>query len=228
MLLAGSADFEHEGGRLRVEVPTLVLYPRPCAHAIAAAGTAQLLCAEIVALGNPSRLMGSLPVVIDVPLADLPGVEDVLARLSAAPAGSGTRTDASGRLVDRVLIRLLRQLLADRSSIAAPLRLRDSGVSKAVVAMQEAPGTAWTVAALADLCGMSRSKFARRFREAVGVTPADYLLGQRMRLAKGLLQRGRQVQDVACAVGYSTQPAFTRAFRAACRQSPREWMQQAA
>lgn len=228
LLLAGSAEFEHEGRKLRIDTPSLVVYPRPCAHAIVVPGTAQLLCAEIVALCQSGGAAGNLPLVIDMPLASLPGVADMLARLNAAPAGGGARADATGRLVDWVLVQLLRQMLAERGSGAAPLGLRDAGVSKAVVAMQEAPGEAWTVAALADLCGMSRSKFARRFREVVGVTPADYLLAQRMRLAKGLLRRGRQVQDVACEVGYSTQPAFTRAFRAACRQSPREWLQRGA
>lgn len=77
---------------------------------------------------------------------------------------------------------------------------------------------------LATLCGMSRSKFAQRFSTVVGITPAEYLLEQRMTLAKRLLLHGRQVQDVAGDVGYSSQPAFTRAFRTVCRMSPRDWL----
>lgn len=77
---------------------------------------------------------------------------------------------------------------------------------------------------MATLCGMSRSKFAQRFSTVVGITPAEYLLEQRMTLAKRLLLHGRQVQDVAGDVGYSSQPAFTRAFRTVCRMSPRDWL----
>lgn len=43
---------------------------------------------------------------------------------------------------------------------------------------------------LAELAGMSRSKFASLFRDTVGQPPGDYLIEWRVGLAQGLLKKG--------------------------------------
>lgn len=74
----------------------------------------------------------------------------------------------------------------------------------------------WTVAELARLAGVSRSTFAARFREVVGVGPIEYLLNWRMALAKDELRRGtRSVSEIAFAVGFQSVSAFSTAFRRA-------------
>ena len=59
---------------------------------------------------------------------------------------------------------------------------------------------------------------------AAGCPPAQYLNRLRIARAQELLRQGRLVQDIAVEVGYSSQPAFTRAFRAATQRSPRDWL----
>jgi AraC-like DNA-binding protein len=61
---------------------------------------------------------------------------------------------------------------------------------------------------------MSRSVFARRFSEAVGAAPVEYLLRWRMALAKDALLHGSGTLDeIAAQVGYKSASAFSTAFR---------------
>ncbi len=67
--------------------------------------------------------------------------------------------------------------------------LADPQVSAAMAAMHADPAHRWTLGELARRAGMSRSSFARRFRERVGETPIAYLTRWRMMLAAERLAR---------------------------------------
>lgn len=89
--------------------------------------------------------------------------------------------------------------------------------------MHEAPEREWTLEALAQVAGMSRSAFAATFREQVGTTPGQYLQAWRVRLAQKALRRGRPLKVIAAEVGYGSEAALSRAFKAQTGQSPRRW-----
>ncbi len=72
---------------------------------------------------------------------------------------------------------------------------------------------------------MSRSVFAAAFRDTVGITPGHYLREWRIGLAQQALRRGRPLKAVAADVGYGSEAALSRAFRASTGRSPREWQQ---
>ncbi|KAG1249813.1 hypothetical protein G6F65_018980 [Rhizopus arrhizus] len=132
------------------------------------------------------------------------------------------------RLFEVVMIQVLRQLMEGgemRGGLFAGLghpRLR-----LALVAMHAAPAQAWTLEDLADVAGMSRSVFAASFREAMGTTPGHYLQGWRVGLAQQALRQGRPLKRIADDVGYGSEAALSRAFKAHTGQSPREWRVQA-
>lgn len=73
------------------------------------------------------------------------------------------------------------------------------------------------------MAGLSRSVFATTFRETVGTTPGQYLQGWRVRLAQKALLRGRPLKVIATEVGYGSEAALSRAFKAQSGQSPRKW-----
>ncbi|ATD61569.1 MAG: cupin domain-containing protein [Janthinobacterium svalbardensis] len=226
----GPATFTHDDGtRLRVDQPALVFYPRPLAHGLdTGAGTARLLCASVRLAGGGDAVIDSLPPCLHIPLAQLPAMAGVLELLfdEAQHGGLGQKL-VLNRLCDVLIVQLLRHALASKLISASRLfGLSDAALAKALAAMHDHPGRHWTVASLATLCGMSRSRFAHQFHAAIGCPPAQYLMGQRMLRAQALLQQGRLVQDVALEVGYGSQPAFTRAFRASTRLSPRDWLAQ--
>ena len=64
------------------------------------------------------------------------------------------------------------------------------------------------------------------FRASVGITPGQYLQGWRVGLAQQALRRGRPLKMVAPEVGYGSEAALSRAFKAHCGLSPRAWRQQ--
>jgi transcriptional regulator GlxA family with amidase domain len=77
------------------------------------------------------------------------------------------------------------------------------------------------VSDMAQAGGMSSRNLARRFREATGLTPVEYLRMVRLETAKRLLESDAAPLDrVAERVGYGDTRAFIRAFGAAVGLSP--------
>lgn len=95
---------------------------------------------------------------------------------------------------------------------------------RALVAMHERPEKDWTLEELAGVAGMSRSVFARCFRETVGDTPGSYLQRWRIGLAQKALLQKRSLKLIAQDVGYGSEAALSRAFRMRVGQSPLEWL----
>ncbi|HEY0212225.1 MAG TPA: AraC family transcriptional regulator [Paenirhodobacter sp.] len=92
--------------------------------------------------------------------------------------------------------------------------LRDPHLGRVLQMVHRDPGRTWTVAALAAEMGVSRSVFAARFVEVTGVTPLGYVTELRMRLAgQWIAQDGLSIEAVALRLGYSSQAAFSRAFK---------------
>jgi AraC-like DNA-binding protein len=86
----------------------------------------------------------------------------------------------------------------------------------------------WTVASLSALCGVSRSTFATRFREIVGVGPIDYLLRWRMALAKDELRLARStIAEIGFAIGFQSASAFSTAFSRSVGCSPKDFARRA-
>jgi AraC-like DNA-binding protein len=77
--------------------------------------------------------------------------------------------------------------------------------------------------ALAEAAGMSRSVFADAFRDTVGCTPGAYLQSWRVSLAQQALRRGQPLKMIAIDVGYGSEAALSRAFKAQSGLAPREW-----
>jgi AraC-like DNA-binding protein len=90
-------------------------------------------------------------------------------------------------------------------------------------AIHGAPRDEWTVESLGRAVGVSRTVLAARFTEMVGHPPMQYLTLWRMQLASRLLQDGRQVTEVADAVGYASEAAFSRAFKKLMGVPPAMW-----
>lgn len=100
--------------------------------------------------------------------------------------------------------------------------LADRRLSMAIAAMHAAPAERWSVASLAATCALSRTAFALRFKDKVGMTPMDYLLQLRMLLAaRRLLEPGARVAQVAQELGYQSESAFNVAFKRQMGLPPR-------
>jgi AraC family transcriptional regulator len=67
---------------------------------------------------------------------------------------------------------------------------------------------------LAALVDMSQFHFSHRFKQAIGVSPYQYLLQQRVERAKQLLkQTERSIVDIALECGFSSHSHLSKQFR---------------
>lgn len=129
-------------------------------------------------------------------------------------------------LAHMMLIQALRMDLAEAPNggtgwLAA---LADKQLGVAISAMHSEPARRWTLQALAERACMSRSAFAQKFKDAVGVAPMEYLARWRMLLAADRLENSSEpVSAIALSLGYESESAFSTAFKREMGDSPRRY-----
>lgn len=224
----GTVEVRYGRESVQVTEPSLLLFPRPLPHSFVTDPVrgADMVCAHLHFEGGAANpIAAALPPVVCLPLSAVGGAAPVLTLLfeEAFEQRCG-RVALVERLFEVVMIQILRQLMESGgirggmlSGLAHP-RLR-----AALVAMHESPSRDWSLDALAERAGMSRSAFAGAFRDVVGSTPGQYLQAWRIGLAQQALRRGRPLKVVAAEVGYGSEAALSRAFKAHSGQSPRAW-----
>ena len=105
--------------------------------------------------------------------------------------------------------------------------MKDPFLTKALVAMHEMPNENWTINKLAEVAGMSRSSFAQRFKEVVGIPPLTYLMDYRLRLAARYLRlQQNSIGRISGLVGYASDSTFSQAFKRVYGISPKAYRQQ--
>jgi len=118
------------------------------------------------------------------------------------------------RLSEIVFIELLRSDIDQNPAKQTILEaFRDPKISHSLQLIHNAPLEPWTVENLAAKVAMSRSRFANRFSELLGMGPMSYLSDWRLQKALALLENSRlNIQQIADQTGYQSASAFTRAF----------------
>lgn len=229
LLRAGRLRFRGPAGHEQVlEEPSLILLIRPQTHQLLASESdnAELVCATLAFTGGPDNpLTRALPDALVSPLSALTGLQASSDWLFTEAFGDDCgRELVLNRLFELMVIKLLRQLLGDGQMASGMLAgLADKRLSRALVAMHDAPAHNWSVEALASLAGMSRASFAAHFRAVVGSTPGDYLADWRIGLAQKRIREGRPLALVADEVGYQSPSALARVFRRKTGVSPSQW-----
>lgn len=224
--------FHPDRAAIEIDTPSVLFYPRALSHRLVIPDTsvADVLCATIsFAGGTQNPLTRSLPDSLLVPLDSIATLEATLDVLyQEAVADAYGRQIILDRLCEVLIVQLLRHAVATELIQHGVLAgASNVSLSRALSAIHARPGQSWSIASLADQAGMSRSAFSRLFHEVVGVTPAAYLADCRIVAAQKLLDEDRPVGTVALEVGYSSQPAFTKAFTRRVGMSPREWSKRA-
>ncbi|WP_306589393.1 AraC family transcriptional regulator [Geothrix sp. 21YS21S-4] len=131
---------------------------------------------------------------------------------------------ASAQLAHLLFIHILRAHLAETDRFPAGwLRaITDKQLAPALRLMHGEPGRPWQLDELAKAAGMSRTTFATRFKTAAGIPPLAYLTQWRMRLAKrSLLEGDSPISTIAYALGYTSESAFSHAFKRATGHAPK-------
>jgi AraC-like DNA-binding protein len=185
-----------------------------------------LVCGAVDVLTPDAQpLLGLLPPLLvfgaDDAVATGLSLTLALLRHETDQARPGTQTMLT-RLGDMLLVQLVRLWLAQPDAAVHGWlpALQDPQLNAALQAMHADPAAPWTVDALATHARLSRSRFAERFTTTTGIAPLTYLTRWRLTLAAGMLRDGRLVNQVSRAVGYTSEPAFSRAFHRHHGQPP--------
>ena len=102
--------------------------------------------------------------------------------------------------------------------------LKDRHIGHAMRLIHGQPAKDWTLDALAQEVGLSRSVFADRFSHYAGASPMHYLGRWRMQLAARRLEvPGVSIAQAATEVGYASEAAFNRAFKRFLGSPPGAW-----
>ncbi|WP_417412731.1 AraC family transcriptional regulator [Hoeflea sp.] len=181
-----------------------------------------LFSAEVDWGGASNPLLAALPETFSFDLASDPEAASLVnlmhSELAAARCGSASVVN---RLGEVMVVRLLRaQIEAGSTGPGLLSGLSDSRLSRAIVAMHGNPGRNWRNEDLAEVAGLSLSRFAETFAGTVGETPAAYLRRWRLLVARQDLQKGDRVDAVARRYGYQSAEGFARAFRQHYGQNP--------
>ncbi|MBT6203552.1 MAG: helix-turn-helix domain-containing protein [Rhodospirillaceae bacterium] len=131
-------------------------------------------------------------------------------------------------LLERCLILLLRRECRDGDcTLPWMAALRDERMSRALVLIRSRITSPPSVRELADVAGMVRSTFLRRFLDTFGRSPRKVSIGIRMDQAASLLRTGdAPIKTVAARTGFLSRSHFSRSFKRTFDQSPEDYRRQ--
>lgn len=154
------------------------------------------------------------------PGSDLMALVDTLMHEVCEPS-VGSRALIRVLLLQALIVMMRERITEQGGPLDWMGALRDPMLWKALNAMLDNPGNPYSVESLADIAGMSRAAFAKRFAEAYGAGPMELLRSLRVRKAGDLLRNTNlPIKRVAETVGFSSRSAFSRAFEATSGDSP--------
>jgi AraC family transcriptional regulator, transcriptional activator FtrA len=106
-----------------------------------------------------------------------------------------------------------------------PVRLREgTEIAPFLDTVRTRLSEPWTISRMASEVAMSERTFLRRFFEATGGAPGEWVTGERLELAKTLLCKGDQsVEDIAAAAGMGSAQVMRHHFRQRLGISPMEY-----
>jgi len=193
--------------------------------------TTRFVCGFLACDKRHSRpVLEALPGMLRVPFGDDPATAWLKSLLHLGAQETMARRPGS----DTVLAKLSELLFVEairRYSETMPAGqtgwlagLRDRFVGRVLTLMHQKPGHEWTVDALANEAGLSRSALAQRFTELIGQPPMQYLTRWRLTVAAQRLRTdGASLAAVAEQIGYESEAAFNRAFKREFGVPPATW-----
>jgi AraC-like DNA-binding protein len=128
-------------------------------------------------------------------------------------------------LAHMILVQALRLHMAEQvDGVGWLFALADKQMGAAIGAMHATPAQRWTLQSLAGHVHMSRSSFASKFKQLVGMSAMDYLTRWRMLLAGDRLANSSDpISVIAPSLGYESESAFSTAFKRVMGCAPRQY-----
>ncbi len=136
----------------------------------------------------------------------------------------GSRAIIRALLLQSMLHLFRDRLIADDPALTWMDAIADQALWDSLKAMLNDPSQPHSVETLAEVSGMSRSAFAKRFSDAYGDGPMKFLRQLRMNKAAELLENTEHpVKVIAAKTGFQSRSAFTRTFESHHGCAPRSF-----
>ena len=141
------------------------------------------------------------------------------------------RRDHGARVVNQVAQRLVvpPHRVGDQAQFVARPVPRDEAarLARLMDHVRSRPADDWTLATMAERAAMSVRTLQRQFQLSLGMTPLDWLIRERVELARQLLETSaRPLARVAALAGFGSDESFRRHFRLATGVSPTAYRRQ--
>jgi AraC-like DNA-binding protein len=207
------------------ELMLLLRGPRDLKITVGASPASVIVCSFWFDPDSLQEMLFALPTLIHIRQAE---ASDWLANITAfllheandEQPGSALMVS---RMIDLIVVRALRTWVHLGRASNWLGGLADARIARVLKSIHEHPAQPLTIDALAAIAGMSRSSFSDRFAALVGQSPLRYRNECRLALARNMLAKGdSRVGEVAIAVGYESEAAFSRAYKAFFGHTPRD------
>ena len=190
---------------------------------------ATFYCGFLAVSSERHPLLDSLPAILKLGSSDHTRSEWLESSLRLMNEGRNS-PDMLARLAElflgEAIRRYVEQLPAGEGGWLAGLK--DPAVARALAMIHSRYAEDLDVEMLAREAGVSRSVLGERFAELIGEPPMRYCARWRMRVAANMLRDGKQnASNVAYAVGFNSEAAFTRAFKREFGEPPAAWRRKA-
>lgn len=179
-----------------------------------------VLCAHI-SLGL--RGAGTVIDLLREPIVEAAGAEHLIRLIldELSVPGPGSRAQIKALLLYLIIAALRRSVARQDPGTGWIIALADRTLWPALAEVIAEPGAAHSVESLAGRVGMSRARFAARFKESFGTGPMQIVRDLRLQRAARLLMEGTAgVARVGELVGFSSRSHFSQAFEARYGVSP--------
>ncbi|WP_146360224.1 AraC family transcriptional regulator [Arthrobacter yangruifuii] len=228
-VLNGRSWLKLEGGS--GDGPALRLDP-PASGTFVRAGegapeTEDIIIGGRVAVNATGRelLLQALPPVAHIKAGSdaAPHLQELINRLFAEVSGQRIGSSFAVRQYGQLLLlNVLRSFIAESDLPQGWMKLlADERLRPALALIHGSPARPWSLQDLARATAMSRTAFTQRFREIAGTPPRAYLNNWRMLVAQRELRSGdARIRSLALELGYSSESAFSTAFKRSVGESP--------
>jgi AraC family transcriptional regulator len=141
----------------------------------------------------------------------------------------GNSDPCSRHYAEALSLVLMHELVRLERSASATARLLRGGLpvwqqKRVMEFIEEHLAEDISLAALAELAGLSLYHFARAFTQSMGVPPHRYHMARRMDRARSLLRKpALSVTEIGIQTGFRETSSFTRAFRRFTGHTPTEY-----
>lgn len=116
-------------------------------------------------------------------------------------------------------------LILDVTSLSTPLELKQLAMGRSLL---EKAQEELSLEAVAAACQMSYGRFRKAFRKTYGISPGQYRINYRVRVAKRMLLEGMSVGSVASALNYPDVYSFSHQFHNVVGCSPSDYVKRKA